>query len=397
MINVDIAIFGGGIAGLWTLARLTKLGYNAVLFETDALGAGQTIKSQGIIHGGLKYALDGHVSSAVTALQDMPTVWQQCLDGAGEVDLSKARVLSTIQHMWSINKLTGGITTLFASNALKSHVNVVEQNEWPLALIDSAIQTKLYQLSELVLDIPSVLDALATPNLSRCIKLDGQDSIMFELDVYENIKLANVKVAGNNLSIVAQKYIFTGGSGNNNLIKNFTNSPAMQTRPLHMVLVKCKSLLPIYGHCVGFGTVPRLTVTTHTAKDHTPVWYLGGKLAEDGVKRTTEKQIACAKEELADIFPNIDLVNAEFASFFVDRAEAKQADGSKPNSVSMFNINNHITAWPTKLAMAPILTQQIIARLQKDNITPKHAAQSTFDMLPRPSIATPIWDQILCN
>ena len=53
-LQVDIAIFGGGVAGLWLLNRLRKAGYQAILLEADRLGAGQTRYAQGIIHGGTK-------------------------------------------------------------------------------------------------------------------------------------------------------------------------------------------------------------------------------------------------------------------------------------------------------------------------------------------------------
>ena len=56
-IRVDVVIVGGGIAGLWLLNLLRSRGYGAVLIERSAFGDGQTICSQGMIHGGLKYAL----------------------------------------------------------------------------------------------------------------------------------------------------------------------------------------------------------------------------------------------------------------------------------------------------------------------------------------------------
>ncbi|WP_323150307.1 FAD-dependent oxidoreductase, partial [Pseudomonas oryzihabitans] len=57
--STDILIVGGGVAGLWLNARLRRAGYATVLVETGALGGGQSGKSQGIIHGGTKYALTG--------------------------------------------------------------------------------------------------------------------------------------------------------------------------------------------------------------------------------------------------------------------------------------------------------------------------------------------------
>jgi hypothetical protein len=397
MLNTtDIVIIGGGIAGLWALNELKHLGYNVILLETDALGAGQTIKSQGIIHGGLKYALSGNLNSAANALKDMPTYWQKCLDGTGEIDLSKVQVLAKGQHMWSTNKLIGGITTLFASSALNSQVQTLNKDQWPKPLRNSAAQGKVYRVEELVLNVPSLLKALATPYLNCCIKIDDPEQCKLELDALNNIRQINVTVNNQQIKITAQRYIFTAGTGNEDLIRPLYKNPIMQRRPLHMVLVKSHNLSPLYGHCVGLSSTPRITITTHIAKDGEPVWYLGGKLAEDGVNVDPAKQQEIARQELASIFPKLDLNQATWASFYVDRAEEKQADGSKPNSTTALAQNNFITAWPTKLAMAPILAKQIFEILQTQNIqpTPKLAAAS-LDSLPQPEIAEPIWDQLL--
>jgi len=170
----------------------------------------------------------------------------------------------------------------------------------------------------------------------------------------------------------------------------------MQLRPLHMVLVKCSNLQPLFGHCVGLGTTPRITITTHRAHDALPVWYLGGKLAEDGITLTSEQQIKIAQQELAILFPSLDLSTAQWASFYVDRAEAKQAGNSKPNTVTVFAQNNFITAWPTKLALAPLLASEILATLQIQNIQPNvNLSTENINNLPSPKIAVPIWDQLL--
>ena len=69
---VDVAIVGGGIAGLWTAWQLEQHGYTVALFEAQALGSGQTLAAQGIIHGGVKYSLAGQLSESTTELADMP-------------------------------------------------------------------------------------------------------------------------------------------------------------------------------------------------------------------------------------------------------------------------------------------------------------------------------------
>ena len=60
---IDTLIFGAGVAGLWLLDELLRAGRDAWLIESRALGAGQTVASQGIIHGGLKYTLAGAMTS----------------------------------------------------------------------------------------------------------------------------------------------------------------------------------------------------------------------------------------------------------------------------------------------------------------------------------------------
>ena len=52
--DTQIAIIGGGVCGLWLLNQLSREGYQTLLFEKDALGSGQSLASQGMIHGGIK-------------------------------------------------------------------------------------------------------------------------------------------------------------------------------------------------------------------------------------------------------------------------------------------------------------------------------------------------------
>ncbi len=393
MVKVDIVIFGGGIAGLWTLATLTKQGYNAILLENTALGAGQTIKSQGIIHGGLKYALTGHLDSAVTTLQAMPQLWQQCLLGKSSLDLSTVRVLSDGQYLWSVNKLSGAFSGILASNTLHGTVNSVDKSAWPEVFHTTPITSKLYKLQEIVLDVPSLIRTLSQPYLNRCFKLTA-DQFAIKLDPDGSIKSLTININGSATAISAQKYIFTAGHGNAALIKNLSNAPAMQLRPLQMVLVKSPKLLPLYGHCVALSSTPRITITTHRAQDGTPVWYLGGELAEDGARRSIAEHISYARQELAKIFPRLNLLDAEYAGFYVDRAEAKQNNGGRPNSTTVFAAHNYITAWPTKLALAPLLAQQVQENLQASNVLPQHMTLPE-QFLPAVEFAAPIWDTLL--
>ena len=97
MTNVDVLIIGGGIAGLWTLARLRQQGFDAFLIESSSIGGVQSIASQGIIHGGSKYALGGKLGDSAKAIGDMPRIWNDCLNGGGELDLSAVEVHTQTQ------------------------------------------------------------------------------------------------------------------------------------------------------------------------------------------------------------------------------------------------------------------------------------------------------------
>ena len=116
-IETDIAIIGGGIAGLWLLNELRQQGFSVILLESATLGGGQTHKSQGIIHGGTKYALQGSMTEAAQAIAEMPDVWRACLEGQGCIDLTGVPVLSQQQYLFSTNKLAGKVAGFFASMA----------------------------------------------------------------------------------------------------------------------------------------------------------------------------------------------------------------------------------------------------------------------------------------
>jgi glycerol-3-phosphate dehydrogenase len=103
--DIDGLIFGGGAAGLWLLDQLARRGDRVLLLEAGRLGQGQTVASQGIIHGGLKYTLHGLLTPAAREIREMPGIWRKCLAGERTPDLRNTRVRSASCYVWRSDSL----------------------------------------------------------------------------------------------------------------------------------------------------------------------------------------------------------------------------------------------------------------------------------------------------
>ncbi|MEE4180005.1 NAD(P)/FAD-dependent oxidoreductase [Pseudomonas viridiflava] len=387
VISTDVLIVGAGVAGLWLNARLRRQGFSTVLVESANLGGGQSLKSQGIIHGGAKYALHGALSGASEAIADMPRRWREALDGKGELDLSGVRLLSDAHYLWSPGTIAGNLTSFFASKAVRGRVDQVKGEQLPPALQHPKFKGKVYRLAELVVDVPSLINRLA--------ELAG-DSLLAGKQIeplYEGDELIGLRVDGTDIH--AQRIVLSAGGGNADLLKAVgISQPQMQRRPLHMVLVKGPTLKPLYAHCLGGGTKPRITVTTHPAADGQWVWYLGGDLAEaDGVAREPEAQIAVARKELEALLPWVDLSQAQWATLRVDRAEPAQSGLVRPDNAFLDSQKRLMVGWPTKLALAPDFADRVLSVLSREGIHP--TPQPALANVPKPPIAVPVWDQLL--
>ena len=385
-LSTDILIVGGGIAGLWLNARLRRLGYATLLVENDRLGGGQSVKSQGIIHGGTKYALSGALTGSSEAIADMPRRWREALAGSGELDLSGVRLLSEAHYLWSPGTLAGNLTSFFASKAMRGRVDQVKGAELPPALQHPKFKGKVYRLAELVLDVPSLIARLA--------ELGGDGLLAGEriAPLREDGELVGLRVDGR--EIRARRIVLSAGQGNADLLNTLgIEQPKQQLRPLHMVLVKAPTLKPLYAHCLGGGPKPRVTVTSHPTADGQWAWYLGGDLAEaDGVARDEAAQVRFARQTLAELLPWVDLSAAEWRTLRVERAEPAQSGLVRPDNAFLSEQGRLLVGWPTKLALAPDFADRVIATLERDGIQP--GVYPALPALPHPVVTQSLWEEL---
>ena len=395
--HFDIAIIGGGVAGLWLANRLANTGYSLALFESKALGSDQTVASQGMIHGGMKYTLSGTLTGASEAIAEMPRHWRACLCGEGDVDLRNTRILSDHFFMWSSETMTSRLTTFLASKLTRGRVEPVADDKRPPLLRNNHFSGSLYRLEDLVLDVPSLVTNLANNLPSRVFQVE-ENSTRLTAAANGEVSLITEQ-DGRSIEVTAQRIVLTAGKGNAALLQQLgLQQPAMQVRPLQQVMVKHHYPHRFYGHCLGAETTPRLTISSHTTSYGAPVWYLGGSLAERGVHQDAAELIENAKQELADLMPWLDFSEAEWAPLPVERAEPLQRHFARPDNAFAAQVagtNNLILGWPTKLTLAPNLANEILALLNKDAITPggetNEAAELGRHLMRAPIAKTP-WD-----
>ncbi|MEM1061579.1 MAG: FAD-dependent oxidoreductase [Planctomycetota bacterium] len=388
--RLDAVIFGGGAVGLWTLDRLRAAGRSALLIESGTLGSGQTVASQGIIHGGLKYTLGGVLTRSAEKIRDMPALWRSCLAGESAPDLSACTVRSDFCHLWRTESLTSRVGMIGARVGLRVAPKTLAAGERP-GVLDGCPGT-VSRLDEQVIDAVSFVVALRTRNLGRLVHVPAADDVKFavEADTVTGVSVATG--AGPTLSLEPRHVVFAAGAGNADLLTRVgRETPPMQRRPLHMAMLR-GDLPNFHGHCVD-GAKTRITVTSQVDAAGRTVWQLGGQIAEDGVAMDGPTLVAHAERELRAVLPAVDLTDVEWATYRVDRAEEKTAGGLRPEGVRLDATGNVLTGWPTKLVLAPVLADEIVSRVAAGPAVQIAASdRELLAVLPRPDVAAPPWE-----
>ena len=395
-LHADVVIFGGGVAGLWLSSRLRAEGYRVLLLETSDLGSGQSVASQGIIHGGLKYALDGSFGTASHAIATMPQRWRASLAGTADVDLRGCSLLQDRFYMWSDGGYRSRLKTFLGSKSLRGRVEAVPRAEYPELFAIGAGRGSLYRLPDFVVDTGSLL---------RTLGADRDDLLLIAPDHLGIERLAGgelaleVRCGGQPLQINTRSCLLCAGAGNGRLMDRFgMRGITLQTRPLHMVMVKHPSLPAAYVHCIGndFSLTPRLTLTSHPCLDGSTVWYLGGELAERGVGMSSAEVIEEARQLLGSLFPGVSLKDALWTSFPIDRAEGSVDGQRRPDTVFLQRQDSVWVCWPTKFTLSPALADQAVAELQAAGIHPIASARPLRIPagLAHPGVARPPWETL---
>lgn len=385
-LDCDVLIFGGGIAGLWLLDELCRRSIQTVLVETRALGAGQTIASQGILHGGLKYSLGGLVDGSSKAVADMPRRWRSSLAGSEPPDLRGVRILSPCCHMWRTDSFASRAGLTAAKVVVRTPVERTDAASRPAALADCP--GEVLRVDEQVLDVRSLMETFRTAHWSRLLSIEPVGIAMESRDPGSiGVRVRPLGMA-DDVHFSARCAILSAGEGNAELRRIAGLDPeTMQRRPLHMVMGRGK-LPSLFGHCID-GNKTRVTITSNLDAQGRIIWLVGGEIAEQGVHRDAPGLVRFAREELRRVLPGVDFENTQWATYRINRAEGRVSGNRRPEGVVWRREGAVITAWPTKLVLAPQLAREIA-----DSLT-FASGESTLllpEQWPRPDVAPPPWE-----
>lgn len=385
--SLDVLIFGGGVAGLWLLDEAVRRGHDAALVESGTLGGAQTGWSQGIIHGGQKYALAGEASRSAEAIREMPGVWRACLAGEREPRLTGTRLRAPHCHLWRTESILSGLGMLGARAALRVKPVTVERDERPAAL--RGVPGEVARLDEQVIDPFSLVRDLASRHEGRIARIDGA-GVRFETrgaGVVDRVLLRGAR--GREAALRAKRVVLCAGRGNEAL-RGLAglSAEACQVRPLHMAMARGE-LPELNGHCVD-GARVRVTITTARDERGRTVWQIGGEVAENGAGLAAREVAARARAEVSAVLPGVDLSRVEWSAYRADRAEGASPGRRRPESAVVLSEGSVVTAWPTKLALAPRLAEEIAAALGEPE--GRGGSSRAFEGWERPEAAAPVWD-----
>ncbi|MHC4809370.1 MAG: FAD-dependent oxidoreductase [Planctomycetota bacterium] len=389
-LQLDAVVFGGGATGLWLLDALTAAGHRCLLLEAADLGSGQTIASQGIIHGGLKYSLRGVLTASARSIRDMPERWRMSLAGELRPDLSHTRRRAEFCHLWQTRQLRSRMAMLGALRGLAVTARVLEDHERPEVL--AGCPGSVARLDEQVIEPVSFIGDLAQQHAAAILSVDPTGGLECDHDPSGRRRIRLLSPAdGGPLDLLPRTTILCAGAGNEELRAQLglPPGPVMQRRPLHMVVLR-GDLPELNGHCVD-GMATRVTITS--TRDHADrmVWQVGGQISELGVDLDRRQLLEHARSELAAVLPGVDLSAADWGSYRVDRAEAAAGGGTRPGDAALLEDGDVITAFPTKLALVPRLVDRILERMPPAGGPPHDL--TPLARWPRPGVAAPPWDE----
>lgn len=320
-------------------------------------------------------------SDHAEAVAPLPDRWNACLAGQGELDLSGVRVLSETQVMWPVGGRLTQLALGAAAYMLQAKTRKLDVSEFP-DVFSGLSDFPVFVLPEKVVDVASLVEVLSTPHI-----LSIREGSVESLSQDGYVVVSGVKIS-------TRAVICAAGLGNEELLTLMNvGDNATQRRPLRQFMVKTMPF-PLYGHGITASYRPRVTVTSYPLSSGGYLWYLGGGLADDTISLKDDEAISFAKKEMMSIFDHLNWDAQHWSTWYGVRAEARSQNGRLPSGPVVQEYGNAMFVWPTKLTLAPLLGDYVLARLAAKGIEPRNFRQRAASVnLPLPRLAVCPWDR----
>lgn len=366
-IKLDVLIIGGGVQGLWLLNDLQQHGYSVLLLERRELGGEQTCHSHVYIHQGHLYReLDlAEPLKVVRALWDQwfnvhyPPQYGVRPSHFGFRDLAEAQ---RIKSLWEQPRLQLSYKSVPLPAALNGGVTQV-----------------VFESPETCLDAQWLVEELRRGPGDFISSIHQIERISINGNQVEEVQV--IMPGRERLTFQPQALILAAGAGNQGLLDLASGgkrqllglvSDAQQIRKAHMLIVKGKkgdldqltgvfelnTRLFIVSRDLGNETVWLIS------DDRSPsLWFIEDWMAYDA--RSWLPRVWVSLQQLAPRYfkqPN----RLEWGIYEAPKAEGR-AGGVIPGEerIEQFGLKNLWTVWPTKLTLAPKVSDQVRQQIQK--------------------------------
>ncbi|MBF9028566.1 hypothetical protein FZCC0188_11630 [Rhodobacterales bacterium FZCC0188] len=331
-------VIGGGVVGSWLHNSLISSGRESILVS-DFNAPSQTLFSQGIIHGGTKYALGLRKSEIIKNIRSMPQIWDLGFSRKAKPFLPQEAILSENQMLIFPKSLMGRAKRSLVSRAVASTTS-----SGGLTNIMGKSFLSL-NLNEKVLDPATLLSALCQGNMIN--------SVVDSVDTYSGI----VRLR-NGHTLKSNRIFVCAGAGVEELVPQIK----IQKRALCMFSVRSNRTLPdLFLHYIR-GQKPLFTITSHSG-----VWYVGGEISEVSVDIDDHEASSMCLGALCGAFPELRKHKLSINCHRVDRIEPVTADNNRPNSPLIEHIGKATVILPVKLTFTPLLSN-IAVRAASDQV-----------------------------
>lgn len=364
-IRNDVLIIGGGVQGLWLLNDLRSEGYSAFLLERRELGGEQTCHSHVYLHKGHLY----RETALAKRLTEVNLRWDAWLSR----NRPRRGVLPSYfgfqnpgdaqerTHLWD----QAGLTYRLVSQ--------------PPALRGGKVRIT-YQSPEICLDGESLVRKLSRGMMPFITRIDEVESVQMESNTGTVEQVEARTPAGVRLIFRPQALVLAAGAGNQSLLNLATGgrqplmgrlSGVQQLRKAYMLIVcgnkgRLKPLTGVFqmgGLFIVSRQIGEKTVWLVSDDRSSSLFFNEDWMLYDG--REWLPRVIASLRQLAPKYFRYPQ-RLEWGLYEAPKAEGR-ASGFLPTEerIEQFKLKNLWAVWPTKLTLAPTVSQEVVSQIRK--------------------------------